>query len=334
MIDYEQIRDVHLEISTLCNASCPWCPRNFWGYPYNGGYPELYLTLQQTKKIFAKDFLQQLTSIRVNGNYGDIVMNPQGADIIEFFAHSNASMAITINTNGGARNRQFWRRLARTGAKVKFALDGLSDTHHLYRQNIIWETVIRNAGVFIESGGNAIWQMIRFKHNLHQIEDCKKMSRDLGFSQFELIDEGRDTAPVFDRNGKLLHLLGNYNGETSLPILLHKKQTDEVLLEDIISDRLPKNSIACEAKRMGSIYIAANGDVSPCCWMGFFPKTYGRGQYHQAANAQISGMIKKNNALQHPLKECIDWFEQVQTAWQHQSYEQGRLVICDDNCGS
>ena len=51
MILYNDIKDVHLEISSLCNASCPWCPRTFWGYPYNGGYPEVNLTLDHAKKI-------------------------------------------------------------------------------------------------------------------------------------------------------------------------------------------------------------------------------------------------------------------------------------------
>ena len=37
MIFFNDIRDGHLEISTICNAACPFCPRNFWGYPYNGG---------------------------------------------------------------------------------------------------------------------------------------------------------------------------------------------------------------------------------------------------------------------------------------------------------
>ncbi len=84
MIEYQHIRDVHLEISSLCNAACPWCPRNFWGYPYNGGYPETHMTLTQAKKIFSESFLQQLDSININGNFGDIVMNPQGADIVEY----------------------------------------------------------------------------------------------------------------------------------------------------------------------------------------------------------------------------------------------------------
>ena len=67
MINFGDIRDVHLEISSLCNASCPWCPRTFWGYPYNGGYPEANLSLAQATQIFQPEFLTQLKSIRING---------------------------------------------------------------------------------------------------------------------------------------------------------------------------------------------------------------------------------------------------------------------------
>jgi MoaA/NifB/PqqE/SkfB family radical SAM enzyme len=334
MIEYKDIRDVHLEISTLCNASCPWCPRNFWGYPYNGGYPELYLTLDQSKKIFTKEFLNQLDSIRINGNYGDIVMNPEGADITEWFRGSNPSLKITISTNGGARDQKFWKKLAQQGAHVGFALDGMEDTHHLYRQNTVYATVLKNAKIFIDAGGHAIWQMICFDHNKHQIDACKAMSQDLGFRQFCLVDDGRDTAPVFDRHGRLRHVLGDYQGETKFKVLFHKKKTDQVLLEDIVTDRVIKSKITCETKKLKSIYIAANGDVSPCCYTGFYPKTYGHGQYHQAANAQLSPLMVKNNALEYTLEECIKWFTDVEESWKIDSYSQGRLVICDDKCGT
>ena len=334
MIAYNDIRDVHLEISSLCNAACAWCPRTFWGYPHNGGYPELYLTLDNVKKIFQPDFLTQLQSIRVNGNFGDIVMNPDGADIIEYFAQINPRIKIKISTNGGARDREFWQRLARTGAQVIFALDGLSDTHHLYRQNTIWSTVIKNAKVFIDHGGIAVWQMIKFKHNEHQIDQCRQMSKTLGFHEFYLRSDGRDTAPVFDRQGNLTHVLGNYQGEKEFKILFHKKQTDNVLLEDIVVDRVPKKKIRCQTQELGSIYLAANGDVSPCCWTGFYPRTYGQGQYHQAANAQLVPLMTRNNALEHSIKECIEWFGAVAQSWKQNTYQTGRLVICDDNCGS
>jgi len=333
MISFKNIRDVHLEISSLCNASCPWCPRTFWGYPYNGGYPEVNFTLEHAKKIFTKEFLPQLYSIRINGNFGDIVMNPEGPDIVAYFLSQNSNLRITISTNGGARDQDYWKKLAQTSATVMFCLDGLEDTHHLNRQNTVWNTVIRNAQTFINAGGQAIWKMIRFDHNHHQIEQCRAMSLDLGFVDFKLIDEGRNTGPVFDREGNLSHVLGNYDKETDFKILFFKKKNDTILLEDIIQDRTPAKAVDCKVKKSRSVYIAANGDVSPCCWTGFYPKTYGAGQYHQAANAQLIPLIAKNNALEYPLEECIQWFQSVENTWKINNYEQGRLVICDDICG-
>jgi len=334
MISYEDIRDVHLEISTLCNAACPWCPRNFWGYPHNNGYPEVSLSLPQSKKIFSPDFLRQLSSIRINGNFGDIVMNTDGADIVEYFREHNKKLQIHVSTNGAARDPEFWQRLARANCEVSFGLDGLGDTHKLYRQNTQWSTVIRNAKFFIDAGGAAIWKMIKFKHNLHQVKECRELSKTLGFQNFELIDHGRDTAPVFNKHGKLTHVLGDYRGETEFNVLFQNKKHDTVLIEDITSDRVPKTKILCETKKLKSIYIAANGDVSPCCWIGHFPQTYGKGQYHEAINSQLVPLIYKNNALEYPLQECIDWFVDIEKSWKIGQYSDGRLIVCDDNCGT
>jgi MoaA/NifB/PqqE/SkfB family radical SAM enzyme len=332
MYSFDEIRHVHLEISTLCNASCPWCPRTFWGYPYNGGYPELNFTLDNARQVFEPKFLSQLNGILINGNYGDAVMNPETPDIVEYFRQHNNNLKIEISTNGSARNRDFWQRLAKIQANVEFALDGLEDTHHLYRQNTSWNTVIKNAQTFIRAGGIATWKMIEFDHNQHQIDQCRELSKSLGFKKFELINQGRNTAPVFDKQGQLTHVLGNYTGEHEFSVLFHKKITDNVLLEDIVASRTPE-SIDCTVKKQRSVYIAANGDVSPCCHTGFYPHTYGVGQYHQAANAQLKPIMKKNNALKYKLEECLEWFAEIEKSWSIPTFEQGRLVICNDVCG-
>lgn len=334
MIRYQEITRVHLEISSLCNASCPWCPRNFWGYSYNAGFPETNLTLSQSKKIFTADFLRQLKLITINGNFGDIVMNPEGHSIVEYFKNINPDLEIVISTNGSARSKDFWLSLAQAGAKIIFCLDGLEDTHHLYRQNTVYQTVINNAQTFINAGGYAIWKMIKFKHNVHQTDQAKNLSITLGFKEFELVESSRTDAPVYDNKGNLSHILGDYKGETSFPVLFHKKRTDVIMLEDIISDRKEKKTISCETKNNKEIYITCTGEVYPCCYTGLFPKTYGHGQYHQAANAQIAPFILNNNALEHTIKECIEWFSQIEQAWMQKTYGSGRLIICDDNCGN
>ena len=113
MYKFDQIRHVHLEISSRCNANCPLCPRSFYGYPHNNGFIERDLTLADAQRIFQPDFIQQLDELYINGNFGDAVMNPETIDIIEYFQlHSLRSALVAISTNGGARGADFWRRLA------------------------------------------------------------------------------------------------------------------------------------------------------------------------------------------------------------------------------
>lgn len=333
MISYSEIREVHLEISTFCNASCPLCPRNFRGYPFNDGYPELNLTLENARVIFSPVFLKQLTRIRINGNYGDIVMNPEAVDIVRYFREHNKDLIIQISTNGSARNKTFWQDLAAANAEVLFCLDGLEDTHHLYRQNTVWRTIIKNAKTFIGAGGRATWKFVKFDHNVHQLEECRQMSMELGFVQFFTVDHGRNIGPVFDQHGNHTHVIGKYTGSTEFKVLFHKKKTDQVLIEDIANAREAKKMLSCYTTTGKSIYIAANGDVSPCCWTGFYPTTYGTGEYHQAVNSQLAPLIAKNNALEHSIENCIQWFDAIKQSWNHTNYHQGRLIVCDDNCG-
>lgn len=334
MLEYSNIKDVHLEISTLCNASCPLCPRNFRGYPYNDGYPEVNLTLEQAQHIFKPEFLKQLKRIWINGNYGDIVMNPNAIDIIRHFRAHNKDLLIEVSTNGSARNKEFWRSLAELNVHTFFCLDGLEDTHHLYRQNTSWHTIIKNAKTFIDAGGKATWKFVKFDHNIHQLQQCRQLAKEMGFFNFGVADHGRNIGPVFDKNGNLTHTIGQYTGNKEFKVLFHKKKTDEVLLEDIVDVRVPKQNVNCFSVNFNSIYIAANGDVSPCCWTGFYPATYGHGEYHQASNGQLKSLISKHNALEHSLPECIEWFSNIKNCWSKSTYGSGRLVVCDDYCGS
>jgi len=262
MIRYSEIREIHLEISSLCNARCPLCPRNFYGYPYNGGYVETNLTLTNIKHIFSSEFLQQLNSININGNFGDAVMNHETPDIVEYFRSQNKDLELCISTNGSARDRSFWTKLAQAKAIIYFCLDGLEDTHHLYRQNTNWQTIINNAKNFIEAGGRAVWKMIKFDHNQHQISECKELSKKIGFSKFSLVDHGRNAGPVYDKHGKLIHVMGNYPGETNFEVIFHKKRTQDPL-EEIRPIITKYNKINCYTKQKQSIYISAEGIVYP-----------------------------------------------------------------------
>ena len=78
-------------------------------------------------------------------------------------------MWLSMNTNAGARDEAWWTELAqiygRMGAVI-FSVDGLRDTNHIYRQNVVWDNVERNMRAFINAGGRARWDFLIFEHNL------------------------------------------------------------------------------------------------------------------------------------------------------------------------
>ena len=63
MYRYEDIKEVHLEITEKCQAACPMCMRNENGGAINRHLSMSELSLKDCKKIFEPDFLKQLHHI-------------------------------------------------------------------------------------------------------------------------------------------------------------------------------------------------------------------------------------------------------------------------------
>lgn len=335
MVEYSQISSLHLELTTNCNAKCPACPRNLNSFDFNQGYPECDMTLANVKKILPAEFLKQITNIYISGDFGDYVMNPDSIEILEYLrTHSSPKVFITIGTNGGARDKLFWQKTAKLAHQVIFCIDGLEDTHSVYRRNTVYKTVMQNAKTVIAAGGKALWKFILFDHNRHQVEQAKTLSQQIGFDMFILADHGRNSAPVFDKRGQLIYWIGPDYGPSDAPGVL--KHTPRKLLPStalIVEE--PADQVNCQSHKNKEIYIAANGEVYPCCYMGHYPHTY---QKNMATNLglcnwQVSQIAKENNALQYGLEHAINWFASITELWKKPDWESGRLLVCDQSCG-
>ena len=330
MISYDDIRGVHFEISTRCNSVCPSCPRNYRGVDVIDHYPICEWTLDNFKKVFLPEFVQQLEYFLINGNYGDFITARYGLEIVQYLSSTNPRLSIAISTNASGRPH-IWKDLASTGAGVQFRLDGLADTHYLYRQNTDWHLIIENAKKFIDAGGHATWAMIVFSHNRHQIQACRDMARNLGFSDFWLIDNAmgdRNSFPVFTRDRQLSHVVGDYDKSTDWDTYYGWYQSSCARPEAAL-EYVTEKKVRCQAVIQKQIYMSANGEVSPCCWTGFYPQT-NKTIYE---NLQLAKIAKDNNAIVHGLKKSIEWFSAVESSWNRTTVKEGKLLCCNDKCG-
>jgi MoaA/NifB/PqqE/SkfB family radical SAM enzyme len=329
MLKIADIRQVQIELTTRCNARCPMCMRNYRGLDYNSGYPVTELTLEHIKKILPVEFLKQLTNgVSFNGNLGDFGLAHDAQEIVHYLC--DHSVPVYINTNGSMRTPDWWAQLARPGVCIGFALDGLSDTHALYRQDTDWHKIIENARAFISAGGLAIWRFIPFDHNQHQEDMCQQLAKDIGFKYFENIDEGRNRGPVFKRDGTFSHHIGKpYADHTPdiQPMLESHLTWFDPKTVKIDKDTAPIN-IICQHKRLEEIYIAADGTVWPCCFLGFYPATMAH-----PGNKQLLPLVSENNALEYDLEHCMAWFDRVEATWAKDSIAEGRLYGCVNSCG-
>jgi MoaA/NifB/PqqE/SkfB family radical SAM enzyme len=335
MINYADIRQVHLEISTRCNAACPDCPRNLRGVDVIDSYPVTDMSLTEFQQIFPQEFLKQLTIFLINGNHGDFITAADGLKIVEYIRQCNPDVFIDISTNASGKPK-IWEPLAAVGVTVQFRLDGLADTHHLYRQNTDFDLIISNAKKFIAASKNhprsrAHWVMIPFDHNRHQIAECRKLSQDLGFHKFEICDAGRNIMPVFDSKRNFSHVIGNYTESINFADV-HEQYLSYITNTEVELAKLETMSTAirCPAKLNQEIYVSANGEVYPCCWLGFYPNY---GDKTRPLNHQLRPLIFKNNALEHGLESTIEWFSGVEQSWNIPTVQSGRIHACDSICG-
>jgi MoaA/NifB/PqqE/SkfB family radical SAM enzyme len=328
MLKLSQVKQVHVELTTRCNARCPMCMRNYRGYDYNSGYPLCELGLKEFKHILPPERFPSISMVNFNGNLGDFANAKDAVEIVEYLV--DLGVKVSINSNGSLRSPAWWAKLARPGVTIGFALDGMEDTHSLYRQDTNWSRIIENATAYIKAGGKAIWRFVPFEHNQHQQQACKQLAMDLGFAEFENIYDGRESTPVYTRDGEFSHQIGK-PFDSTIP-KINDLLTSHITWFDAKTVKVDRDitplNLRCIHKVNQEIYIAADGSVYPCCFLGFYPATM-----KHPGNSQLLPMVKENNALEYNLEHCMQWFEQVEESWKQESIAQGRLYTCVNTCG-
>ena len=341
MYKYNEITRLHLELSTNCQASCPMCARNVHGGLPNPNLPITDITIDLFKEAATVDFLKQLTIISVCGNFGDALLNKDLLEIVRYISLANPDVYIDIHTNGSLRSKSWWTDFAHALPKnhvIHFGIDGLEDTHELYRIGTNFNKIIENAKTFIAAGGKARWNFITFRHNEHQLETARQMSKELGFESFQEKQTSRFIGnpwfDVFDKNGDVIYKLEN---PTTQKIIFIEKKTVENYKEIIKQSR-----IACEVEETKSVYIDGQGYLWPCCFVA------GVRNHYSTPNMIVHDFVKDNiksfnnmvdkfggienlNLRNRSIQEIVDSIE-WQTLW-NDSFINDKLPVCGRTCG-
>lgn len=197
-----------------------------------------------------------------NGNYGDPMMNPDIVELTKLFKNCS------VTTNGSIGKLETFEQLALLGVRITFSIDGLEDTNHIYRQDVVWERLIERAKTFIDAGGRATWKFVIFKHNMHQVKRACDFSKRLGFTSFEVINDERNHGPILDNTGKEVGWLLPHNRSAEQYQYNIEHELNLIKNPYNLQNDYSNAIINCELKRENNIYINVDGEVLPCCYHG------------------------------------------------------------------
>ena len=240
----DNVKEIHIEPTSLCNAQCPMCARNIYGEKLNP-----YIKLKSLPVTWFHDNIKpsqikNLNKIFFCGNVGDPASAPELIEIIKYFKKHNDKITIGLNTNGGLKTTEWWTRLGHTLQGhldyCVFSIDGLEDTNHVYRRNVRWTKIMENVQSFIATGASAHWDMLVFEHNKHQVEEAKELADQMGFTWFRTKETDRwDT------------------------------YTQDLGIQPVNDYQPPSygRNISCEKDRDNSVFLDYTGKYWPCCHM-------------------------------------------------------------------
>lgn len=337
MAFYNKITNIQIETSSMCNAACPQCLREWWDGDYSK-IKQTYIPTEFYETKIPQHIYDGLDKINFCGTVGDPCTAPNFIEVCRVIQQKNPNIVITISTNGGMKSTEWWAELGsvlRPKDVVVFGIDGLEDTNWIYRVNVRWTKLMDNARAFINAGGIAYWQFISFAHNEHQISHAEQLSKDMGFKNFFTIPNNRFAVEqLFGRPTTL--------GGNGLPLQPPKAVSEiSVILKD---GKLPKTveawaseaekgCIKCQAQDTDEAYIDAEGHLVPCCYIAGAKFTLdekdGDGYYTlwtKHGGDKINLNLNSWDSIM-----SGEFYKELANSWS-KKFSEGRLLVCSGTC--
>jgi MoaA/NifB/PqqE/SkfB family radical SAM enzyme len=247
----------HIEVSSKCTLRCPRCARS----EVPVGLVNTELDLEFFQRNFTPEFINQhVRKITFCGDDGDVII-----------------------TNGSHKKVHWWKELGEvldSNDTVHFSLDGWDNpSNSIYRKGSDFMGVLDGI-VALRNNTQAqlVWAAIAFKFNEDHLDYMQELATALKMDRFQLTKSTKfaQVYPIYGPTDEL----------QPKPELIAQNQRFERIITQL-SDRLPastpvENTIAwhktateyankpviplCAVGNKG-LYINAQGQLFPCCWV-------------------------------------------------------------------
>lgn len=297
---------LQFELSSMCNALCLGCVRTDSNTFKNKKFlipDKQYISFDTFKKILLAPEFKTVEELEFCGTIDDPLMHPALLEFLDF-ASTVGSYNIMLHTNASLRNVEYWKKLAQVLKQhrqhtVKFSLDGLEDTNHIYRQKTTWSKIMENAEAFIKEGGRASWQYLIFPWNEHQLMEAKALSVKMGFYEFmSRHDRSQITSLGLDHVQKIKTNNKQYNADYKISVADINKRLAKSLDDDI----------KCNNKNYKMYFISFDSKLWPCCFLnnGFFQTEAGKVEILQQRLYDAYGSDDWNDISLHSIGEILN----------------------------
>jgi len=239
----------HVEPTSKCTLECPLCDRTWFYATFKKR------NLHEINIDHLTKFIGNNSNVNLCGNNGDPIYHTRFHELCRKLKNNHCKIHIT--TNGSSKTKKWWQELNLIldhNDKITFSIDGLEDTNHLYRKNAKWKSIMNAIGVFGQRRCKIEWKFIVFKHNQHQIKEAEELSASLKFDNF--------TVKHSDR------WLGNKELMPDKEFVDNRyKQKEKILFGSKYKIGMRPSCLINGSPRR-QLYIDAEGDFYPCCWLG------------------------------------------------------------------
>ena len=182
-----------VDTGNVCNLRCPLCPTGYHGLQR----PQALMRLSTFQTILEK--IRPYAIEVILHNWGEPTLNPQILDIIRATRDAGIGSTISSNLNLEHRGDEFLHELVESGLDhLTVSIDGTTqEVYETYRRNGDLAHVLHNLRELLRYRAQVRsrtptieWQFLVMKHNEHQMEDARRLAREVGVDQLRFTSPG------------------------------------------------------------------------------------------------------------------------------------------------